>query len=388
MSPRSGDDPGQRSQLSGCVEPGVAAMPAPSGLDAARVVPDAGPSFEAVAGPEHGGVDPIGADLIEAAPWNGAGTVPITGGSATDGTVRRVIRVGAPTERRHPNSFDLDLMSTRDVLRVINEADHRVPVAVAEVREEVAEAVELAVRALRAGHRVHYFGAGTSGRLGVLDAVELLPTYNCPPEWFCAHLAGGPQAIWQAVEDAEDDELAGWREAEGCVRAGDLVVGLAASGRTPYVLGALQAAGAVGAGTVLLCANPTAPAADAVGVFIGVDTGPEVVTGSTRMKAASAQKLVLNAFSTAVMVRLGRVYSNLMVDVVATNAKLRGRMISILMEATGCPEDVSRRALAEADGNVKTALVALVSGARIADARAALASSANQVRAALALLAS
>jgi N-acetylmuramic acid 6-phosphate etherase len=298
------------------------------------------------------------------------------------------IRVAAPTELRNPHSADLDLMSTRDVLSVINEADRRVPAAVAAVLDELTAAVDLAVQALREGHRVHYFGAGTSGRLGVLDAAELAPTFNSPKGWFCAHLAGGPEAMWRAVEDAEDDEPAGAAEAQACVRAGDLVVGLAASGRTPYVLGALNAAHALGAGTVLLCADPDAAAAKTVEVFIGVDTGPEVVTGSTRMKAATAQKLVLNALSTAVMVRLGRVYSNLMIDMVATNAKLRGRMISILMEATGCPEDVSQRALAEADGDLKAALVSLVSGAAVADARAALARSEDQVRGALALLAS
>ncbi|MET8254188.1 N-acetylmuramic acid 6-phosphate etherase [Micromonospora sp. NPDC005197] len=301
---------------------------------------------------------------------------------------RPSVRVGAPTERRNPLSADLDLMSTRDVLTVINEADRRVPAAVAAVLDEIATTVDLAVAALRGGHRVHYFGAGTSGRLGVLDAAELAPTFNSPRHWFCAHLAGGPDAMWRAVEDAEDDDRNGADEAAGCVRAGDLVVGLAASGRTPYVLGALAASRAAGASTVLLCANPEAEAARSVDVFIGVDTGPEVVTGSTRMKAGTAQKLVLNTFSTAVMVRLGRVYSNLMIDMVATNAKLRGRMISILVEATGCSEEVSRRALSAADGDLKTALVSLVSGAEVAAARAALARSADQVRGALALLAS
>lgn len=304
-----------------------------------------------------------------------------------DGGSAAAVRVVAPTERRNPHSLDLDVLSTPDVLRVINEADRQVPAAVAAVLGEVARAVDLAVTALSAGHRVHYFGAGTSGRVGVLDAVELPPTFNAPEQWFCAHLAGGQEAMWRAVEDAEDDERAGADEATACVGPRDVVVGLAASGRTPYVLGALQAAGTIGAETVLVCANPAAAAADAVSVFIGVDTGPEVVTGSTRMKAATAQKLVLNAFSTAVMVRLGRVYSNLMVDLVATNAKLRGRMVAILMEATGCSEEMSRRAIAEADGDLKVALVALIAGAPVADARVALARSADQVRGAVALLA-
>ncbi|MEV4543874.1 N-acetylmuramic acid 6-phosphate etherase [Micromonospora echinaurantiaca] len=298
------------------------------------------------------------------------------------------IRVGAPTERRNPLSIDLDLMSTREMLSVINEADRRVPGAVAAVLDEIAETVDLAATALRGGHRVHYFGAGTSGRLGVLDVAELAPTFNSPRHWFCAHLAGGPDAMWQAVENVEDDDRAGAAEAADCVRSGDVVVGLAASGRTPYVLGALAASRAAGAATVLVCANPEAEAARSVDVFIGVDTGPEVITGSTRMKAGTAQKLVLNTFSTAVMVRLGRVYSNLMIDMVATNAKLRGRMISILVEATGCAEEICRRALDEADGDLKTALVSLVSGAEVSVARAALARSADQVRGALALLAS
>ncbi|TCB95784.1 N-acetylmuramic acid 6-phosphate etherase [Micromonospora zingiberis] len=302
-------------------------------------------------------------------------------------TRRPAVRVGAPTERRDPLSVDLDLMSTREVLSVINEGDRRVPAAVAAVLDEVAEAVDLAVAALRAGHRVHYFGAGTSGRLGVLDAAELPPTFNSPRHWFCAHLAGGPTAVWRAVEDAEDDEGRGATEAADCVHDGDLVVGLTASGRTPYVLGALAASRANGASTVLLCANPEASAASPVDVFIGLDTGPEVVAGSTRMKAGTAQKLVLNSLSTAVMVRLGRVYSNLMIDVVATNAKLRGRMLSILVEATGCSEEVARRALDEADGELRAALVSLVSGVAVTAARAALARSADQVRGALALLA-
>lgn len=307
-------------------------------------------------------------------------------GRTAAGPPRTVVRVAAPTERPNPSSVDLDLMSTRDVLRVINEADRGVPVAVAAVHDEVVAAVELAVTALRGGHRVHYFGAGTSGRLGVLDAAELAPTFNSPDHWFRAHLAGGPDAMWHAVEDAEDDEPGGHAEARASVGAGDVVVGLAASGRTPYVLGALRAARAIGASTVLVCANPGAEAAGEVDIFVGIDTGPEVVTGSTRMKAATAQKLVLNAFSTAVMVRLGRVYSNLMIDMVATNAKLRGRMISILIEATGCPEDIAEQALNEADGDLKAALVGLVSGAGVEHARVALAGSADHVRDALARL--
>jgi N-acetylmuramic acid 6-phosphate etherase len=297
-----------------------------------------------------------------------------------------VVLVGSPTERRNPRSRDLDLMSSRDVLRVINEEDREVPIAVGKVLDAIAAAVELAVPALHAGRTVHYFGAGTSGRLAVLDAVELAPTYNAPEEWFCAHLAGGREAMWRAVEDAEDDEPAGAREAAACVHAGDVAVGIAASGRTPYVLGALRTAARLGAPTVLISGDPHAHASAEVDVFIGVDTGPEVVTGSTRMKAATAQKLVLNAFSTAVMVRLGRVYSNFMVEVVASNAKLRGRMIAILMEATGLGEEACAAAVGDAGGDLRLALVSLLSGAGWDAARAALTKADHRVRDALTLL--
>ena len=297
-----------------------------------------------------------------------------------------VVRVVAPTERRNPASYDLDLLPTRDVLRLINDADQTVPAAVADVLDAVVVAVDLAVDALRAGRRVHYFGAGTSGRVGVVDAAEIPPTFGSPVDWFCPHLAGGTDAMFGAIEDAEDDVAAGTQEARACVRPADLVIGLAASGRTPYVLGALRAARALGARTALVAADPHAAARAEVDLFIGLDTGPEVVTGSTRMKAASAQKLVLHAFSTTVMVRLGRVYSNLMIDLSATNAKLRGRMISILVEATGCPEADCMRALTAADGDLKIALVSLVSGAPVAEARTALARSHQRVREAMALL--
>lgn len=297
-----------------------------------------------------------------------------------------VVRVVSPTEKRNPNSMDLDLMSTSEVLRIINAEDATVAPAVTRVLDSVAVAVQFAVSALRSGHRVHYFGAGTSGRLAVLDAAELAPTYNAPADWFCAHLAGGPEAMWRAVEDAEDDDLAGSREAVSCVQPGDVAIGLAASGRTPYVLGALRAAASVGARSVLISGDPNAGAASEVDVFIGIDTGPEVVTGSTRMKAATAQKLVLNSFSTAVMVGLGRVYSNFMIDLVATNAKLRGRMISILMEATGYDEPTCAEAVSGAGGDLRLALVALLSGADWAEAKAALARSDQRVREAVALL--
>jgi N-acetylmuramic acid 6-phosphate etherase len=214
----------------------------------------------------------------------------------------------------------------------------------------------------------------------------LPPTFAVPPEWFVTHAAGGPAALLRAIEGAEDDEQAGHQEIAESVAAGDVVVGLAASGRTPYVAGALRSARERGAATVLVTANPDAPLSAEVDVFVAVDTGPEVVAGSTRMKAGTAQKLVLNAFSTAVMIRLGRTYSNLMVDLVASNAKLRGRMLDILGEATGLDEATCARALTDAGGELKTALVAVLGGVETERARAALTQSGGHVHAALAKL--
>ncbi|MQA25526.1 MAG: N-acetylmuramic acid 6-phosphate etherase [Micromonosporaceae bacterium] len=291
----------------------------------------------------------------------------------------------SPTEARNPRTRQIDRLSTTEILRLINDEDLHVPTAVTAVLDRLAIAVDLAAEALRGGGRVHYFGAGSSGRIGFMDAAELRPTFSAPDGWFCAHQAGGPEALLRAVEAAEDDAAAGEAEARECVRRGDVAVGLSASGRTPYVLGALRGAQAEGGHTVMVTANPN-PAGDVADVFVGVDTGPEVIAGSTRMKAATAQKLVLNAFSTAVMIRLGRVYSNLMVSLVATNAKLRNRMVSILMEATGLGRRECEAALVAADGEVKTALVSLLGNAEIAESRRALRSSHDRVRDALAQL--
>ncbi|NUT94937.1 MAG: N-acetylmuramic acid 6-phosphate etherase, partial [Saccharothrix sp.] len=243
------------------------------------------------------------------------------------------VRVESPTETRNPRTLDIDVLSTLDVLRLINAEDHRVPDAVEAVLPELAQAADLAVNALRAGHRVHYVGAGTSGRLATLDAAEIVPTFNTPPDWFVAHHAGGPEALVRAVEDVEDQAAGGAAQIRRHATAGDVVLGVTASGRTPFVVAALNEARTLGARTVLVSNNPSAPRVD-VDVLITVDTGPEAIAGSTRMKAGTSQKLVLTSFSTAVMVRLGRTYSNLMVSMRATNAKLRGRTVRILREAT------------------------------------------------------
>jgi N-acetylmuramic acid 6-phosphate etherase len=299
-----------------------------------------------------------------------------------------MVRVESPTELRNPATTDIDQLSTLDILYKINAEDATVPGAVAAVLPDLAKLVDFAVTALRDGNRVHYVGAGTSGRLAVLDAAELIPTFNIPGDWFMPHHAGGAGALLRAVENAEDDANAGAAEMHEAVRPGDIVVGLTASGRTPFVVGALAAARELGARTALVSANPGAAANSQVDVPIAVDTGPEAIAGSTRMKAGTAQKLVLTAFSTATMVRFGRTYSNLMVSMRATNAKLRGRTLRILREATGADEQDCADALAAADGDLKVALVTLLAGTDPEHAAAALTNARGQVRTALATFSS
>ena len=291
----------------------------------------------------------------------------------------------APTEERNPASLDIDLRSTVEILRLINDEDAKVPSAVRDVLPALAEAVDLATVALRAGHTIHYFGAGTSGRIAVLDAAELVPTYDLDPSWVVAHHAGGIAALEHPVEDVEDDESVGVADA-AAVRAGDVAIGLTASGRTPYVVAALREARARGACTVLISADPGASSGAEVDVHVGVSTGPEVIAGSTRMKAGTAQKMILTSFSTATMIKLGRTYSNLMVSMRATNAKLRGRTIRILQEATGMTMADCSDALTEAGGDLKVALVHLLSGEDVKSAAKALHASGGHVRKALDLV--
>jgi N-acetylmuramic acid 6-phosphate etherase len=279
--------------------------------------------------------------------------------------------VDAPTEERHPGTTSIDTGSSFEILRALNAEDAKVAPAVAAVLPELARLVDRTVEAIRTGGAVHYFGAGTSGRLAVLDAAELLPTFNAPPGLFVAHHAGGPAALLQAVENVEDDVEAGRREADA-LRPGDVAIGLTASGRTPFVGGALARARERGATTALVTANPRAELTAYADHLLAVDTGPEVLTGSTRLKAGTAQKLVLNSFSTAVMIRLGHTWSNLMVDVVATNAKLRGRVVRILQEASGASAAEARAALDRADGELKPALLGMLAGVDAVAARRAI----------------
>jgi N-acetylmuramic acid 6-phosphate etherase len=293
--------------------------------------------------------------------------------------------VTSPTEQRNPRTLAIDAVGTSEILQLLNNEDALVAGAVSAVIPELTKAVDAAVEAVRGGGRVHYFGAGTSGRLATLDAAELMPTFHVPDGLVVAHHAGGQEALLRAVENVEDSEEGGARDA-AAVTGQDLVVGLAASGSTPYVAGALKAARAAGATTVLVTSNPDAPLAPLADVVIAADTGPEVIAGSTRLKAGTAQKMILNAFSTTLMIKLGRTWSNLMVDLVATNKKLRGRMLRILAEATGADEAACEAALAESDGELKPALVHLLTGTPIPAARAALEAAHGRVATALAEL--
>ncbi|MFG1620997.1 N-acetylmuramic acid 6-phosphate etherase [Kribbella sp. NPDC049227] len=291
----------------------------------------------------------------------------------------------SPTEQRNPRTLAIDAVGTSEILQLVNNEDARVAGAVGLVIPELTKAVDAAVEAVRGGGRVHYFGAGTSGRLAVLDAAELLPTFHTPEDLVVAHHAGGMDALFRAVENVEDSEDGGAADA-AAVTGQDIVIGLAASGSTPYVAGALKAARAAGATTVLVTSNPDAPLAPLADIVIAADTGPEVIAGSTRLKAGTAQKLILNSFSTTLMIKLGRTWSNLMVDLVATNKKLRGRMLRILAEATGADEQACEAALAAAEGELKPALVHLLTGAAIPAARAALEDAHGRVADALATL--
>ncbi|MEA5052988.1 MAG: N-acetylmuramic acid 6-phosphate etherase [Propionicimonas sp.] len=294
------------------------------------------------------------------------------------------LRALTTTEMPNPLTTTLDAMSVPEFLAVMNAEDHHVADAVADQLPQIAEAVDLAVTALRNNGRLIYLGAGTSGRLGVLDAAECPPTFGTDPGQVVGLLAGGQQAMFEAVEGAEDSADLGIADLTGIgLTAADVVVGIAASGRTPYVISGLDHARSVGAATVSIACNPGAEAGRHADVSIELDNGPEVLTGSTRLKAGTSQKLVLNMISTATMVRLGKVYGNLMVDVRPTNEKLVSRAIDIIQAATGCDTERARQALGEADNHANTAIVAILCGIDAATARARLAEADGFVRVAL-----
>ena len=262
------------------------------------------------------------------------------------------------TEQANPNSRDIDKLSTLDMLALINREDAQVAMAVERVIPQIAGAVDMIAAALQNGGRLFYVGAGTSGRLGVLDAVECVPTFSTPPELVQGIVAGGGAALTQAVEGAEDHRTQARRDlmARDAGRR-DVVCGLAASGRTPYVIGALEYAKSIKAKTIAISCSPAAPILDRAELGIGVDVGPEVIAGSTRMKAGTAQKMILNMLSTAAMIKLGKVYGHLMVDLKVTNQKLAGRAGRLVMQLTGLDERAAKRLLAQANSEVKTAVV-------------------------------
>jgi len=265
---------------------------------------------------------------------------------------------GLVTEARHTKSGRLDRMSTVEILKLINQEDRKVPASITPHIHHIARAVELFIKTLKTGGRVFYLGAGTSGRLGVLDAAECPPTFGTDPEQIRGVISGGKTTLIRSREGVEDKAGAAQRDLKRHrFSKKDLLIGIAASGRTPYTLAGLEYARSVGAGTVFICANPAGEETPPADVVISIIVGPEVVAGSTRMKAGTTQKLVLNMISTTAMVRLGKTYGNLMVDLRATSAKLTERSRRILMVTTGIDYDRAGTILQKARGEVKTALV-------------------------------
>lgn len=290
----------------------------------------------------------------------------------------------ATTEGRNSRTMDLDEFTVHELLTAMNDEDRLVPDAVRRVLPAVERTVDLAVTALRSGGRLIYQGAGTSGRLGVLDAAECPPTFGVSPGLVLGVLAGGDAAMFRSEEGAEDSAERGRDDLAALdLSAADVVIGIAASGRTPYVLGGLDYARSVGASTVALSCNPGAAISAHAEVAIEIDNGPEVLTGSTRLKAGTSQKLVLNMISTAAMVRTGKAFSNLMVDVAPSNVKLADRVVRIIGEATGCDEAAARAAADAADGHAKTAIVMILADVDAPTARARLAAADGFVRAAI-----
>lgn len=277
------------------------------------------------------------------------------------------------SEDRNPKTMDIDLLPTLDVLRKINDEDRAVPLAVEKVVPEIADAVDRIVSAFQKGARLIYLGAGTSGRLGVLDASECPPTFGVPEDMVVGLIAGGPDALVRSAEGAEDDPRQGARALrEIKLTADDVVVGIAVSGRTPYVIGGLNYAKQVGATTVALSCNPASTIAGIADIAISPVVGPEVLTGSTRLKSGTAQKLVLNMLTTASMIRIGKSYQNLMVDLNPSNKKLVARAIRIVMQTTGCSAPKARQALDRTGNDVKLAILVVITGVGIDEAREAL----------------
>ncbi|WNK48568.1 N-acetylmuramic acid 6-phosphate etherase [Pantoea agglomerans] len=288
------------------------------------------------------------------------------------------------TEGRNPASQNIDELSTEAMLRVINDEDKKVALAVEAIVPQIAAAVDAICAAFQAGGRLIYCGAGTSGRLGILDASECPPTFGTPREQVIGLIAGGHTAILQAVENAEDNREQGAQDLKDIrFSRHDVLVGIAASGRTPYVLGALAYANELGATTVSLTCNPGSAMSQVAAIALTPVVGPEVVTGSSRMKAGTAQKLVLNMLTTGSMIRSGKVYGNLMVDVEATNQKLVQRQVNIVMQATDCDEATASTALTACGGHCKTAILMVLADLAADEAKALLSQHQGFIRQAL-----
>lgn len=265
------------------------------------------------------------------------------------------------TEQRNPNSMHIDRASALEIVQIINYEDKLVPLAIEKCLPQIAQAVEKIVIAFQQGGRLIYMGAGTSGRLGVLDASECPPTYGVSPDMVVGLIAGGERALRHPIEGAEDNREQGKLDLQAIqCNEKDVVVGIAASGRTPYVLGGLEYANKLGAVTISIASNPNSAMAQIAKIAIDTIVGPEVLTGSSRMKSGTAQKLVLNMLTTASMVQIGKCYQNLMVDVQASNEKLRARAIRIVMQATECTKESAEHTLKMADGNAKLAIMMLL----------------------------
>ena len=289
------------------------------------------------------------------------------------------------SEQANPRTVDIDAADTGTLLRMINDEDRTVPEAVARELPRIEEAVDLLYDALSRGGRMMYVGAGTSGRLGVLDASECPPTYGTPPEMVQAYIAGGDKALRRSVEGAEDDEAAGMDLMDACqVDEKTVVVGITASGSAPYVLGAVRRARERGAKTVAVVTNKDSRLSALADVSIEPVVGPEVIMGSTRMKSGTAQKLVLNMLTTAVMIRLGKVYRNMMVDLSAKNQKLYDRSLRMIMRITDASRERAAGALAQSDGELKTAIVILLCETDAPAARERLSRNGGRLRDALA----
>ena len=277
------------------------------------------------------------------------------------------------TEQRNPNSMHVDSLSALEIVQLMNKEDKQVPLAIEKCLPQIAQAVECIVAAFQQGGRLVYIGAGTSGRLGVLDASECPPTFGVSPEMVKGIIAGGERALRHPIEGAEDSKEQAVIDLQTIqFSSKDVLVGIAASGRTPYVIGALEYAKSLGSATVSIASNPNSAMANIVDIAIDTVVGAEVLTGSSRLKSGTAQKLVLNMLTTASMILMGKCYQNLMVDVQASNEKLKARAIRIVMQATDCDKALAEETLKQADQNAKLAIMMILSGLDRAQAEALL----------------